>query len=751
MASCTQWYRNGRSDGENESLKKKNALWLFVFIQIFFGASLSSEVWKTYTSMYQITAMCTGQDVIWCGTTGGLLSFDPISRQFSGWTNTEGLASNQVTAITIGENDEIWIGFENGLIQCFDPVSSTWSHIDDYHNYRITCFALTGDTLFVGLDIGVSLYRISRHEVKETYRHLGEQLQVEIPANEILTAENQIWVATDEGIACSKLDYRNLLDPANWTNVTVTDGLPDNRVQALTFWNSTLFVGTKGGVATEENPGDWIVLNGGLSDTDVLDLVDFNNALGALTPSGVYFWDGQDWNVYGIPLSNGTHCTRFLSNLWVGTDRGLATFVENKNEWEYSVPNTPGDNRFSDIAVDQNGNLLCCTAQPSGNGFSVYDGMNWTAYTRSNLPSLQNNDIVSVVVDHVNNRWFGGWGSGLIQMKINDTFEFYNATNGYLAGIIDHPNYAVVSDMAVDSSGTLWLLNYYAAGNEPLVSVTEDLRWTYYGIQDGLYSTLLTHIVVDSENRKWIGSGPPTPSGIFILDDHYSPSDKSDDPPTERLTTSDGLESNEITALAAGRDGSVWIGTPQGLHVYYEGTLTRRYGPISNNITALTVDGVNNLWVGTAEGLSLFASDTYSWTHYTTDNSDLADNFIASLFMDNNTGMLYIGTSLGLSRLTTPYSEPRDDLSQFHIYPNPFIPTKDGLMTIDNLAWNTSVSIFTVSGFLVRRFSSNDVIGRRLLWDGTDENYEAVSGGIYLVVAHTEEGDKIIEKFALIR
>ncbi|MBN2028811.1 hypothetical protein JW824_01065 [bacterium] len=732
-------------------MKRKIVIRLLFVIQVFFIVSLSSKEWKTYTSMYQTTAMCMGKDVIWCGTTGGLLAFDPISRNFYSWTNTEGLASNRVTAITCSENDEIWIGFENGLIQLFDPVSSSWSLIDDYRNYRITCFALTGDTLFVGLNVGVSLYLISRQEVKETYRHLGEQIQVETPANEILVANNQIWVATDEGIAYSTLNYINLLDPSNWINVTLAEGLPDNKVHAISIWSNTLFAGTEGGVAARETQDDWVVIHNGLPNVDVVDLADFNDALGALTSAGIYLWNGQEWNLYGTTLSKGMCFVNDESILWVGTDRGLTVFNENQNEWEYSVPNTPGDNRFSDIAVDQNGTLLCCTAQPSGNGFSIYDGMNWSVYNRFNLPTLQNNDIVSVTVDYSNNRWFGGWGSGLIRMKTDDIFEFYNAVNGYLSGIIDHPNYAVVSDMTVDSSGTLWLLNYYASNNEPLISVTGDFTWTYYGLQEGISSTLLTHIVVDSENRKWIGSGPPTPQGIFILDDHHSPSDKSDDPPVERLATSSGLESNEITALAVGKDGSIWIGTPKGLHVYFDGVLNRRYGPLSNNITALVVDGVNNLWVGTAEGLSLFANDTYSWSHYTTDNSDLADNYIASLFMDNNTGILYIGTNQGLSQLTTPYSEPRDDLSQFFIYPNPFIPTTESLMTIDNLAWNTSVSIFTLSGFLVRRFSSNEISGKRLLWDGTDENGEPSSGGIYLVVAYTGAGERIVNKFALIR
>ncbi|MCJ7811833.1 hypothetical protein MUP95_00750, partial [bacterium] len=585
--------------------------------------------WKTYTSMYQITAMCIHSNLIWCGSTGGFLAFDPLSKTFSGWNNTEGLVSNQVTAIACGHQDGIWIGFENGLIQFYDPVTLSWTLIDDYRDYRIECFAYIGDTLFVGLDIGVSLYLISRHEVKETYRHLGEQFQVEVAANEILLVKKQIWVATDEGIAYAQLNNVNLLDPANWTNVTVDNGLPDKGVNALEFWENKIVAGTEKGVAAREIEGNsWTILDSGILDISVLDLTYFNGHLSALTSEGIYAWNGQRWNSYGSTITSGVKMVDGQSGLWIGTDQGLCTFSANANIWEFSRPNTPGDNRFSDIAVDAKGHLLCCTAQPYGKGFSIYDGTEWTIYNRSNLSSLRSDDVVSVTVDHTDNRWFGTWGGGLLQMQPDGTFQFYNAENGYLAGIMNYPNFAVVSDLTVDSSGTLWLLNYYALTNEPVVSVTPDLIWTHYGIQDGIQSTLLTNIIVDSDNRKWIGSGPPTSQGIFILDDNNTPYDKRDDPPVERLTTNNGLASNEITALAAGKDGSIWIGTSKGLHVYFEGTINRRYGPPSDNITALVVDGMNNLWVGTTEGLSFFSNDTYSWTYYTVDNSSLVSNDI---------------------------------------------------------------------------------------------------------------------------
>ncbi len=56
-------------------------------------------------------------DSTWVGTDGGLGGF--ISAEYAGWkiyTTTDGLPSNEVTAILILEDGTKWIGFNNGSI-----------------------------------------------------------------------------------------------------------------------------------------------------------------------------------------------------------------------------------------------------------------------------------------------------------------------------------------------------------------------------------------------------------------------------------------------------------------------------------------------------------------------------------------------------------------------------------------------------------------------------------------------------------
>lgn len=722
---------------------------LLIFLKLATVVKGSSWEWKTYTSMFSVTAMCSGKSLIWCGTSGGLLAFDPVFKTFFMWTNTEGLAYNDVTAITCDEQGRIWMGFGNGLIQKYDPSESRWFIVDDFRNHCIGCLTVSGDSLFVGLDIGMSLYLISRQEVKETYRHLGQAFQVEIPVREILVVGEEIWVATDEGIAHSSISNVNLLDPENWENITPLDGLPDAHVSSLAVMDKTLYAGTQRGVVSNQN-GLWTVLDDGFPDTGVLDLIVHQEELHAVTSWGVYGWDGVQWNPFGTNLSSGKTLISFMSTLWVGTERGISTFSDEIGEWETFLPNTPGDNRFADLALDREGNIWCCTSAYLGRGFFRFDGSNWIVYDRNSIQNLPANahNVLAVIVDADNNRWFGTWGGGLIKVGRDSSFSFYNTETGNIAGIPEDANYAVVSDLTVDSLNTLWLLNFAAVTKQPVIAWGSDDVWTYYGLSEGISTTSLRVITVDMEGRKWIGSDN---QGIFVLDDNDTPSNKADDPPIGRLTTNDGLETNQITALAVDRDGFVWIGTPEGLHYYFNGWLERRYGLPSDNITALAVDGMNNLWVGTNVGVSIFSYETYTWTHYTNENSDLVSNDVVSLEMDKTTGTMYIGTGHGLSSLKTPFSEPRPDLSQLSIYPNPFIPKEHGQLTIDNLARDVSVHIFTASGFLVRRFDRSEIFGKSIHWEGTDEKGEFVAGGIYLIVASQEDGDSRVGKVALVR
>lgn len=179
-------------------MKKYCVLFIFFIFGITASAQTSLWNWQSYTAMRNIRGICSGASQLFCATEGGLLAFDLNTNEFQKWNNAEGLASNDVTALTSDNNSNIWLGTVNGLVQKFSPATSEWFLIKDFEGHRVNYFVLYGDSLFIGLDIGISLYIVSRKEVKETYRHLGNDLQIDLPVKRILIQSNTIWAATEE-------------------------------------------------------------------------------------------------------------------------------------------------------------------------------------------------------------------------------------------------------------------------------------------------------------------------------------------------------------------------------------------------------------------------------------------------------------------------------------------------------------------------------------------------------------------------
>lgn len=724
-------------------------------ILIFQFANAQNWRWETFTSMHSIRSVTIADSTIWAATEGGIISFDLNTQAIEKWTNTEGLSDNDATALANENNLAIWIGFNNGAIQKYDLQKNSFLSINEYLGQPIQCLHIHGDSLFVGLDIGLSLYLISKNEVKETYKRLGVDLQVELPVNDILTVEDTLWVATDEGIAKGALGTKNLLDPTNWQNITDAAILPSKEVKHLHFYNNSIFVGTSNGLVEFDKQNRIEHLS-----YKILDIDDDSKQLFTFVErSEDTNNDGYDetfYEIYQYDTAWNLFCNCFNANIIyfendikvLGSDNGLY-LLDSQHNWQ-SVPlNCMSSNRISTMTVDHNGVLYVGSgsSKSGGTGYSVYSNGNWVNYDRSDIDLINNNDFLESTVDQHNNVWLGTWGDGLLVIKNDSTMIHYDETNGVLSSSdAGDPNYPAVTGIVEDLNGVIWVTIWDSQLNQQLVAITDSLV-THFGPSDQLYANDLISITVDTWNRKWIGSAS---NGIYVLDDNYTPHDKSDDQMAS-VTDSDGLDSENIAALAADQEGGVYIGTPNGLQYFLSSLSDIQYGLFSNNIKALALDGVGNIWAGTQGGISYYHDGL--WNNFSVDNSLLVDNDILSLAVDKQNGYIYAGTTKGISRITTSFIEPEASLTELTIFPNPFIPDQHEAVQIDGLISRVCLTIFTSSGYLVKKISMlDDVNGRRVSWDGTDTMEQPVPAGIYIAVMSNEDGSKKqLGKIALIR
>ncbi len=707
--------------------------------------------WTTFTNKSSIRDMVFAQEKVWCATNGGIVAFEQNGKEVKTLTNTEGLSFNSVVHLAKDRTGNIWFGLANGIINVFNPNDGSLRIIDDFARNEIRSIVPAGDSVFIGLNIGVSLFLLDRMEVKETYKNLGS-FPIEIPVNAVAVDFPTIWVGTNQGIAAADLRQSNLKAPQSWQNFTLKNGLPSLAVNSIFAKNGIVLAGTDLGVVRFEND-HWVPSGSGLGQQKIVQFFDSNKKIFALSENSVYQLDKQTWQWHRVVqgFQKGLSITVQPENqFWVGTDgQGVFLYDAEADSSRKLIPNGPGGNNFKGMAIDQDNNLWVGSANIYGWGFAKFDGTTWTVFNKAKN-GLPSNNVDCVAVDHANNVWVGTWGGGVYVVRPDGTIGFYNAKNGYFSGIQNDLSYAVITDIQVDAAGNVWFLNYYAYNKKVLVAVTPDSQWVYFNLDElGLPSDKVNTLLIDHRGWKWIGTEN---NGIAVFNDNGTPLNKADDQKMGTLTTADGLESNSIAAIGEDDFGAIWIGTKEGVDFYLDGQVQPRYGLISTDITCMTIDPRNNKWIGTSAGMSVLDPDGYRWTHYTTDNSPIASNSVQSVVFNRNTGEVFIGTTRGLSRFQTPYIQPKNDLSGLRAYPNPFILSgSGGHVVIDGLAGGSSVTIYTEAGRKIRYFPRESVLGARVSWNGMADDGTLVPSGIYLVVAATEDGTSKSTKLAVIR
>ncbi len=170
----------------------------------------------------------------------------------------------------------------------------------------------------------------------------------------------------------------------------------------------------------------------------------------------------------------------------------------------------------------------------------------------------------------------------------------------------DFPNGKSPASFAEDANGNLWF-GFYDGG---LVKYANG-RFTDFSAAENLPSGGIFGLHVDAKNRLWIASSS---GGVAVVEDL-----QSDELKFRRITTAQGLA--------------------------------------SNNARCLTEDLAGNIYAGTVRGIDRITPETGQIKHFSTSDG-LSGDFVNTAFRDKN-GTLWFGTSNGLSKF-----EPQADFAQ---------------------------------------------------------------------------------------
>ncbi len=716
-------------------------------------ANLAAQqfTFQSKTFLGNVHDIVSVENTIWGVTSGGVIAYSQETNAITILNNTSGLSSNNPSSIARDNQNRLWLGMDDGSLNVINLENEAVSKvIIDPDPVRINDIAVFDNNLYLAMDIGVSQFLIDKQEIKSTFRNLGSFIS-NTPVLKLYVADGKIWAATERGIATADIASPNLQDPQFWENFTVTDGLPSN--------TSTGFIAGTGFVLAATDNGIIRIVNGavftdGLSGISVNSFTEVEGVVYAAALSRIYMREGAgSWTAI-TPLLDNVNVLTGDDNglLWAGRNgQGLSVLNETGQEWITIEPPGPGGNSFEEMQFDSQDRLWVATGITSNNGVYMFDGLDWKRFTRDD--GLVSNNTTGLAVDMQDRVWIGTPGQGLMILHMSDenlVVTIINETNGKLSGAVTE-SFVVVNNIVRGSDDVIWLINTFADNGKAIVAVTPDDVWHYFSTNDGLSSTAIRDIVFDPANRLWIATEN---DGVNVLDYRNSLADKSDDVWTH-FTTSDGLSSDRIVSLAADKLFGMWIGTENGVDFIVDGLPVQRiFKTIDNTITSIAVDPANNKWLGTRKGISILAPDNFTFSHLTTSNSDLVDESIIHILMNERDGKVYVGTGSGLSVISTPFKTSPQSFDEITVFPNPFILDGSATsLTIENLKLNSTVLIATISGNVIRKLTEKAgiVTGTQAVWDGKDENNNLVPTGIYIIAAGVSGQGHGTQKVAVIR
>jgi ligand-binding sensor domain-containing protein len=277
------------------------------------------------------------------------------------------------------------------------------------------------------------------------------------------------------------------------------------------------------------------------------------------------------------------------------------------------------------VIIDKN-NIVY--AGSTGNYFFSFDGKNWKAYY--NALSTQ---INCSTIDNNNDLLFG----------TPRGFIVYNGSilkqYGFMtSGLVDYR----VQTIAVDKES-----NWYIGTQGGLMEVFQPygaMNWISYSDSNGsIANNYIVTAIVDNNDNVWAGI---LNIGVAVKKAssntwHYYSVDNSI------------IQSNNITAIAAGPTGEVWIGygmdnkLGHGL-TCFDGTSWHNYYPTPtySKTTAIFIDSKNVKWVGTDQGLVMFTSPA-SPTLFDNANTGLNISGLTGIAEDSY-GNIWLSTDSGL-------------------------------------------------------------------------------------------------------
>lgn len=677
----------------------------------------------------QSTVFDIGQDRqgnLWFATYDGVNKYDgyTFTTYRHNPADSLSIASNIARTVKIDSRGRIWLGTREGL-SWYDEAK------DVFRNFRYRdripptqvndIEEIAPNRLLISSSKGVLLFDTDRFCFIDSLSTAMQQL----PVNDFLRAENQLYIGTKKGLYQYSLTTR-LLD-------TVHPELEEKAILAVLQQSpNRLWIATEGNGLYLLNPRNQQLKNYSNTPTNPTSLIaDYVRSL-CLDPQG-QLWVGT-YEGLSIYHESSDSFSRYTANpsaegslsqnsvrqifcdsqggMWLGTFYGGLNYyhpLKNRFVNIHHIPfqNSLNDNIVSCISEDHQQNLWIGT---NDGGVNLYNPRMRT-FTYYRLPEtarlrIRSNNIKTFYIDEVSDRvYIGTHGAGLgILHRRSGQIESFNSQNSSLAsGNV----YAILPD----GPEHLWMGTHSVLTR--FNTHTHTFTPAYTDIQGKPNRRLtITALHRDTQQRIWAG-------GEKGLDVFQAEGDN-----LRRLQVfpeASPLTNAFVNCFYEGTGRIIWIGTRDGVYSYNEQTreikhYTTAHGLPNDAVYGILEDAHGRLWMSTNNGLACFTPATETFRNFTEADGLQSNQFNAGASCRTAAGEMYFGGIRGISTFRpevltdNPYM-PAVSITQFRLFNTLVRPDdatgilSENIRNTRSLTLRASQSSFTLE-FVVPNFVS---------------------------------------------
>lgn len=504
----------------------------------------------------------------WFGTDrAGLWRLDSMGHLVS-VNELKGLALVSVRSIQQDDQGRIWVGAREGLVRICDDEVFHYSSATGYPDLQIRSLNIDEyDRIWIGSRTGLVRYE------NGTVSLFGREEGLADARIQTITVESydRVWLGTESGIS--------LFDGTRFRNFGREQGVPALIVYtSMMDFDGNIWFGTLGGGIT--------LYTGDIFESFTVDNGLTNNVVTGFTEDG----DGR---------------------IWIATYGGGVLRREANGFMHFQEQDGLIDNKVYALYKDSRGRIWAGTRE----GISIYRNGSFQSLTENEFPFR----VIRRIVEDPDSGsfWVGTYNDGLIYFG-EEGYRQYHIANGFL--------HNTVMDIKRAPDGVWWFATYGGAAwfdGEEFGSLT---------IADGLPSNGVIHVHIDHNGDKWFSTfnGVARYNGETIeviqelqqaeIISYFTLQDElnrfwvgtnfgiykvnpdlllASTDPSERLggirlfNRNQGLIANELNAGASllASDGSLWLGTVEGLSHFFPGRTRTNYHPPGIEFEEVMISG----------------------------------------------------------------------------------------------------------------------------------------------------------------